>query len=430
MIPGASSLFSIPVIGDVLEALDSALGVSADVHGSMAGHGKLGVTGDKLGLTEGSFDAGLGVTASAGIDTALVSAIVIGGGDGSLSMQIIPTAKVTACKVLLSFQAKAGAFGFTAGPVRADFPIFTCTAAGKTVLVSADPQALAGLMTYGSPEALVEGILSAPQTTNGLSETVLVDNTSLQARPVLVAGPDGRLALVWNSVSSTGAADAVSLRLYDGAAWGSAIKLSQANHASFNPTAAFAAGGRLVVAWSEAQVAPDANGLTEAFARSLEIAWVEIDPGTAQVVHSGRLTTDSIMDFAPRLSAAPDGTVWLAWQRSPGTNVAGTAAAPNWLQAAKWTGTGWTTVETAGKNGVGTLFWDIAAVDGDRVWLAADVDMDGDMGTASDRELSVYKRTGFRMGDALSADQRRRRRLRPLTHPGAGRQTRVGLAAW
>lgn len=393
VIPGASALFSIPVIGDALEALDSALGVSADIHGSMAGHGKLGVKDDKLQLTEGSFDAGLGVTASAGIDTPLVSAIVIGGGDGSLSMQIIPTAKVTACKVLLSFQAKAGVFGFTAGPVKAEFPILSCTVAGQTVLVSADPQALAALMTYGSPEALTEGTLSEPQMTNGLPETVLVSNTSLQARPVLVAGPNDRLALVWNSVSASGAADAVSLRLYDGASWGSVITVSQASHPSFNPTAAFAAGGHLLVAWSEAQAAPDPNGLTEAFARSMEIVWVEIDPGTGQVVHNGRLTTDSVMDFAPHLSAAADATVWLAWQRSPGSSMAGTAAAPNWLQAAKWTGSGWTAVETAGQDGVGTLFWDIAAVDGDRVWLVADMDMDGNMGTAADREISVYKRT-------------------------------------
>ena len=393
VIPDVESWFSAPVIGTALKALNSALGVTADVHGSMAGHGRLGVTGDKLGLTEAGFDAGLGVKASAGIDTPVLTFLLTGGGDGSLSMQVIPAVKVTACKVLLSFQAKAGAFGFNAPPVGAQFTVLTCTAGGQTVLVAADPQAMAAIMTDGSSAALLERNVSEPQTTNGLPETVLVDNTSLQARPVLVAGPDGRLALVWNSVSSTGAADAVSLRLYDGAVWGSAIKLSQADHASFNPTAAFAAGGHLMVAWSEAQVAPDPNGLTEAFARSLEIAWVEIDPGTGQVVHSGRLTTDNVMDFAPRLSAAADGTVWLAWQRSPGTDMAGTTAAPNWLQAAKWTGSGWTAIETAGKNGVGTLFWDIAAVDGDRVWLAADVDMDGDMGTAADREISVYKRT-------------------------------------
>ncbi len=393
VIPDVEALFSVPVLGDALKALNSALGVTADVHGSMAGHGRLGVTGDKLGLTEAGFDAGLGVTASAGIDTPVVTLILTGGGDGSLSMQVIPAVKVTACKVLLSFQARAGAFGFNAPPAKAQFSILTCTVGGQTVLVSADPQALAAVMTYGSSVPLIERSVSEAQTTNGLPETVLVENTSLQARPLLVAGADGRLALVWNSVSASGAADAVSLRLYDGAVWGNAITVSQAGRASFNPTAVFAAGGNLLVAWSEAQGAPDPNGITEAFVRSLEIVWVEIDPGTGQVVHSGRLTTDSVMDFAPRLSAAADGTVWLAWQRSPGSNMAGTAAAPNWLQASRWTGSGWTTVEMAGQNGVGTLFWDIAAVDGDRVWLVADVDMDGDMGTAADREISVYKRT-------------------------------------
>ena len=51
------------------------------------------------------------------------------------------------------------------------------------------------------------------EVTNGLTETVLATNASLQARPQLVAGPSGRMALVWNSVSGSGASDAVSVRV-------------------------------------------------------------------------------------------------------------------------------------------------------------------------------------------------------------------------
>lgn len=395
VIPGASALFGVPVIGDLLRALDSALGVTAEIHGSMTGRGRLGVRGSTLGLTQGSYDAALGVLAAGGLDTPFVWATIAGGGDGSLSMQIIPTTRVIACQILLSFQARAGALGFQALQVQQAWPLYTCTtAAGQTVLVSTAPHALAPSTTYGSPgPVLVEKSLSLAQVTNGLPETVLAENASPQARPVLVAGPNGRLALVWNSVSSSGAADAVSLRLFNGSTWGSVVIVSQPNRPSFTPSAAFAANGNLVIVWAEAQVAPDPAGLTVAFARSLDIAWVEVNPAVGQVLRRGLVTSDNIMDFAPRLSAAGDGTVWLAWQSSPGTNTAGTAASPNHLKAAAWTGSGWTATEAAGQNGVGTLFWDVVAVDANRVWMVADVDADGNLGTATDREIFVYKRT-------------------------------------
>ena len=83
VIPGASALFSIPVIGDLMQALNSALSVSADVHGSMTGRGRLAVKGSTIGLTEGNFDATLGVRAAAGIDTPVAWALIQGGGEGS-----------------------------------------------------------------------------------------------------------------------------------------------------------------------------------------------------------------------------------------------------------------------------------------------------------------------------------------------------------
>jgi hypothetical protein len=107
----------------------------------------------------------------------------------------------------------------------------------------------------------------------------------------------------------------------------------------------------------------------------------------------GRATDDAVMDFAPQLSRGSDGTVWLAWQRSPGTELAGSAAMPNHFLAARWGGEGWGAAETVGQNGVGVLFWASAAADADRVWLAADIDMDGNLATANDREIYIYRRT-------------------------------------
>ena len=395
VIPGASTLFAIPIIGSLLQALDSALSVTGEVHGSMAGRGRLGVTGDTLALTEGAYDARLGVLATASFDSLFVWATVAGGGEGSLNMQIIPTPKVIDCKVLLSFQARAGAFGFTLVPVDKAWQIYACTAAAAQLKKAAHvPSGPDVHSFYGSPQAVpIETSLMQAQNTNGLTETVLAENASPQAGPLLVAGPNGRLAVVWNSNSSRNAVDAVSLRIFDGNMWGSVITVSQADRPAFLPSAAFNTNGNLLIAWAEAQATPSSAGLTVEFARSLDIGWVEVNPATGGVLQRGLVTSDTVMDFAPRLTAASDGTVWLAWQSSPSTNLAGTVASPNELKASAWITSSWGATETAGQNSVGTLFWQIAAVDKDRVWMVADVDMDGNLGNASDREIFAYQRT-------------------------------------
>jgi hypothetical protein len=403
LVPGASAFFDVPVVGSLLRALNAALGITAEVHGGMTGRGRLGVSGSTLALTEGSFDATLGVLATAGLDTPFAWATVAGGGDGTLDMRIVPTAHVNACQVLLSFQARAGAFGFNLVNVQERWQVLSCTtAAGQTVLVTVPASRQALRTVYGAPgPPLVEARVTQLQVTNGLTETMLAANASPQARPVLATGADGRMALVWNSISSRGAADSVSLRLFDGAAWGNVIGVSEPDLPAFTPSAAFTADGALLIAWAEAQAAPDPGGITAAFAQSLEIAWVEVNPATGQIVRRGLATDDNILDFAPRLHRGGDGAVWLAWQRSPGTDLAGSAATPNHFRAAAWNGAGWATAETAGQNGVGVLFWDVAAVDAQRVWLVADVDVDGNLDTANDREIFVYRRTAAGWGAPL-----------------------------
>jgi hypothetical protein len=379
----------------LLQALDSSLGVTADVRGTLAGQGRLGIVGDTPRLTEGGFDAGLRVSASGGIDTPVAWAMVEGGGEGSLKMQLVPTVQVQSCQVVLWFRTGAGALGFHVGPLQHQFPVYSCQlGTGQTVLLVPASQAEAMLRTtYGSPErGAVERVVTRSARTNDLSETVLVTDADLQARPVLAAGANGRMALVWNSLGTAGAADGVRVRLYNGTTWGNALTLSNVARPAFGPSAAFAANGNLLVAWAEAQTAPDPNGITVAFARSFEIVWAELNPANGQVVRQGRLTTDDVMDVAPRLRVAPDGTVWLGWLNSPATNMAGTQASPNRLLAARWTGSAWTAAETAAQNLVGTLGWDFAAVDAAQVWMVADVDTDGNLSTAPDRELYLYGR--------------------------------------
>ncbi len=407
LIPGAQSLFGVPVLGDLLRAVDSAGGISADVHGGMTGTGRLGVVGDKVALTQGNFDATLGVQATANLTLLVAYLYLSGGGDGYLAMQIVPSPKATRCEVRLYFQMRAGAFGYSTTLIDARHTFVACTSAsGQVFLYPLDSPSPAPTLRYGGPPlAEAERILQQMTATNGLTETILAENASLQAQPQLAIGPNGRRAFVWNSLGNAGAADVVSLRLFDGAAWGNPIVLSQANKPAFNPTAAFAANGNLLVAWTEAQLPPDPNQLTEAFVRSFEIAWAEID-GAGAIARRGQMAADNYMDFGPRLAAAPDGSVWLAWQTSPGLSLTGTTASPNRLQAAPWSGAGWAAAETVTQNLTGVLFWRMAAADANRVWLVADQDTDGNLGTANDREIYVYKRTtsGWATAQRLTND--------------------------
>lgn len=395
VIPGASTLFALPVIGDLLQALDGTLGVSAEIHGAMTGRAHLGVSGENLQLTEGGYDAAVGVRATGGLDTPVVWVTVAGGGDGTLKMQIVPTSKVDACQVLLSFVARAGALGYSVVQVQEAWPLYTCTAAGTQAANAATAQArLSPRTIYGAASApFAEQSVTQVQITNGLTETILAENATVQAQPQLAMAADGRMALAWNSSSSSGAADAITLRLFDGTTWQAALVISETDRPAFTPTAAFTANGTLLVAWAEAQRAPDPAGLTTAFASALEISWAEINPTTGAILQRGLVTQDAVMDFAPRLRRAGDGTIWLSWQQSPSANLVGTVAAPNQFKTTTWTGMGWSAVETAGENSVGTLFWDVVSVDDSQVWLVADVDMDGNFATGADRELYLYQRT-------------------------------------
>ncbi|MCO6449802.1 MAG: hypothetical protein J5I90_03335 [Caldilineales bacterium] len=387
LVPGASALLNVPVIGNLLQALNAAFAISGDVHGAMSGRGRLGVRGDKLEITEGGFNAGLGVRAAAGISVVAAWAQVSGGGEGSLDMDLIPAAKVNSCQILLHFQAAAGAFGYQVGPIQGQHPLVSCApAALQTQAFLPRP-----VMRYGQSD-FISHEQAVTHTTNGdiITETVLVENASLQAQPQLAAGPDGRLALVWNSLTNTGAADAVSLRLFDGETWGDAIRLNQLGRPSFNPTVAFDDQGHVLAAWSEALSQPDPDGLTETFARSLEIAWARVDADSGQIVERERLTDNNDLDFGPKLNVARDGSVWLAWQQSPSASLVGTIASPNRLLTTTWAD-GWPQPETVTADLAGTLFWKLAAVNSDNAWLVADQDTDGDLSTAVDREIIFAK---------------------------------------
>ncbi len=380
-------LIATPVIGNLVLALDEVLASSSPVSASMITDGLIGLSDDTFGVIASDYRGSAEMSAAA--STSLPGgawATFRGDGGGKVSQVMLPAPGRPQCGLYQVVNIDFGGLGYRMPAAVAMIMVPDC--ANPTVAANL------GRAVYGSPgSASVERSVLEPRRTAGLDELVLAEGLSQQAQPGLAAGPGGRMALVWNSVSASEAADAVSLRLFDGTAWSSPITVSQPGRPAFAPAVAFDGAGQVLVAWAEAQAAPDPAGLTAAFARSLEVAWARVDPGTRAVTARGLVTNDQEMDYAPRLTATPGGALWLAWVQSPGADMVGTAAAPNRLLAARWTGSGWSAAETAGANLAGTLSWDAAALDDKGLWLAAQVDTDGNLASAGDREIYLYRRS-------------------------------------
>jgi len=138
-------------------------------------------------------------------------------------------------------------------------------------------------------------------------------------------------------------------------------------------------------------LSPNAT-LDDDFLKNLEIAYAVVDTQRGSLMNSGRLTQDSALDFDPHLAAAPDGTLWLAWQSSPQLAGLGEAAAPNQLHAAAWDGKQWSAVETVTDQLIGTLWWSLAARDRQTVLVAADGTPRTPTATVQ-RDITIYQRT-------------------------------------
>ena len=198
----------------------------------------------------------------------------------------------------------------------------------------------------------------------------------------------------------------IRLRLSDGHNWGAPIELTHDTRPDFNPQAAFDAQGHVVVAWLQNRLdnLPADSTLDDNFLQNLEIAYAVVDAKTGSLVSTGQLTKDSVLDFDPHLAAARDGTVWLAWQASPGLNAIGSAAAPNQLRAAAWDGKQWSAVETVTDKLANTLWWSLAAQDKQNALVAADTAA----ASSGSRDILIYQRA---VGGWAPARQ--------LTHGGA-----------
>jgi hypothetical protein len=213
----------------------------------------------------------------------------------------------------------------------------------------------------------------------------------------IALGPNQTMAVVWSGLTGTNTRPSgdIFLQLSDSDGSKAPVQLTQDVPADSAPQAAFDKNGRLVIAWQRnpsTNLPADISGLTP-FAKGFEIAYAIFDPKTTNVLSTGLMTTNSDFDFSPDLFASEQGDVMLAWQRTDGESLSGSAEHPLSLHSALWNGTSWGPTETVITNLTGTYGWSGALASPNEAAIAICLDLDSLMATDKDREIGLILRT-------------------------------------
>ncbi|MBN2002001.1 MAG: hypothetical protein JXA21_01485, partial [Anaerolineae bacterium] len=417
LVPQMAAITRAPIVGDLVEALNGIASLTGQLNVNVDGTVTIGpnTANSALTFTSGSLTPRVQAHVQFMLNFFnLASAWVGGGGAGQFTLQVAPEPRWQGCNLSLNFSAGARVAGLFHEQYTREWPVTTCGGAaelgsskGFATTLSAPTFSLIARPADWQPERAVLNT----QTRNGVEQTTLVENAAADAAPALAVGPENRLAFVWISEDPDLArprSQEISLRLYDGAAWGDPIRLTDNMTFDAAPAVAFDRAGRVVVAWvehKERKLTADVVFDTD-FAQVLEIFFAVIDPAKGKILRQAPLTSDNVMDFNPQLARGQDGALWLGWINSPGATLTGNAAEPNRVMAAQWDGARWTEPEAALDGLVGTLTWRLAARDTEQALIVADVDRDGKLSTAADREIVVAERTddGWASARDVTAD--------------------------
>jgi hypothetical protein len=394
LIPAAAELYSIPVVGSWIQSANTALGVTVKLTASGDGKATLAVRPDQseLYFNTGTISPVVEITGqpSIGIPKVLWGAVGVTG-KGKFTIEIAPNPSLNNCAVSLYASAHVVVIGILDKIYKSpDYLIAQCaptTLNGRPALAVVVPPELARRLRAQTEASPGEHEVLGPAPQRQAGEEILAEGVAPYAEMDLALGPDSRMAFAF----TPGDPAAVSVRFFDGDAWGSPVPLSQSPYTGFSPSVEFNDKGEMVAVWVESDGAPHQQDLA-GLARSWEIAFAVVQPdGTVSA--RGSLTQDEVVDFAPHLGRARDGSLWIAWVKSPATELWGPADSPNQLWAARWNGDGWGSAELVTDELVGNLSFDLAAIDDAKALLVTDMDRDGDPGTAEDRELFAYARS-------------------------------------
>lgn len=155
--------------------------------------------------------------------------------------------------------------------------------------------------------------------------------------------------------------------------------------AEFAPDIVFLPDGRLLGVWQRVKD-PSLDGTDlGAYMGAMEIVWGIFDPASSSWSAISAVTENSFLDQEPRLLLA-GAEIFLLWQSNPGNEWIGDALNPTQIYLARWNGNGFDPSASPSAGFVDAFDFDVAA-DSDRVRLAYAQDTDGDLSTATDKEI-------------------------------------------
>jgi len=186
-------------------------------------------------------------------------------------------------------------------------------------------------------------------------------------------------------------ANALNWSVWNGSDWVDQGLLWDEGTGDSRPQLGLLANGTAIAAWQNAgNVLSPTSGLDEALS-SLEIAVARYN-GTNWL--SFNLTTNSVMDRAPQLSVAANGTALLTWQQNSGTLDPDSLVMNqvDSLYASFWNGTQWSIPQLVAQN-AGLILGTSLAWNGYTGYLFVAIDADQDLTTDTDQDL--YSSTFF-----------------------------------
>lgn len=396
-IPATSGLYTYPPIANALKAANSLLGITLQLTAQAKGQADLAAAADKSQLVfdKGDLTPSVLVSAKPGVNIpGIISLGVGGGGKGSFTIRIAPNPGLENCLVSLNFSAHVSVLNLVNENYQSPpYQVAQCsptTLNGQAVLAVYLPESISTQLRSASrSKTLPVRTKSVSRSLQSGRDAILVSGASPQAELNLAIGPQGRMAFIYTKGDQGG----VVLRIFDGQTWGEPISLGEAGRSDLSPAVAFDAKGQIVAAW----VQPGSSGTPtpdqmETYARSWEIAYAVLD-SSGKLLSQGNLTENQDPDFAPQISRARDGSVWLAWLQSPAADIWGPKEQPNLLRGVRWNGK-WSKVETISDKIVGALGFRLAALNSNEALAVASLDMDGNPETVKDLEVYAFQRSG------------------------------------
>jgi len=240
------------------------------------------------------------------------------------------------------------------------------------------------------------------------TETVLLTNIYPVPEPSLAVRNDGTrlLAYIYDDTGKPhGHGTEIYTLAWNGSSWGTPVAVTDDQQADFSPDLAFDGSGNGVLIWERSTLPSTISPTLDiTFTRGLEIMASMWDGNAWSAPVS--LTSNTLMDFAPRLSAGGDGTVMALWETGDGNEFIGTATHPMTYTTATWNGTAWSTptaILTDRQNVIETAFAVYSATQAALVYAQ---DMDGVLTDTTDLELyySTYDGASWSTPTRLTTD--------------------------